>query len=77
MISAYTPHTIEVLFSKLLFLLGEMVGTRGFESIAPDQDPSKNNHLAISQNQKTTSNSLKKPISAYTAHTLISKRALS
>ena len=44
--------------------------TRGFEATASFLDANKNNHLAITQNQKTTSNSLKTPVSAYSLHTL-------
>jgi hypothetical protein len=76
MTSAYTAHTIEVLIYKLLFSFGKLVGTRGFEATAPFHDTNKNNNLAIQQNQKITSNSLKTPSSAYSLHTLISKRDL-
>ena len=50
--------------------------TRGFESIATNHDTSKNNNLANSKKLKTTSNNLKTSSSAYTPHTLISKRDL-
>lgn len=50
--------------------------TRGFEPIASFHDTNKNNHLATSQKIKTTSNNVKTPVSAYSLHTLISKRAL-
>ena len=75
------PNTSKLLSLSIsnivsIFSRSNKFETRGFEATATLHDTSKNNHLAIQQNQKTTSSNVKQPSSAYTLHTLISKRAL-